>query len=354
MFKVESGLHTYGLYHRLSYSDAQNLIELLQKRKHCRKKWNNELNIDRIYFSDLFVEQGVRIHIYQSPKHSGVKLIVTPCTLLKGSYAATELYCPDKENYRRLTDRLDAMLKNMKLDFTADEMSVCRADPCTNIFCDDKKVVQEYLRILKKGCRIRGYEPVTYDKNSQSVANHEEANQHSFRIACKDAEFTAYDKVFVLQALDRCSEALDGTGILRIEAELKRDALLKHIHAGRKVSNYEILSDTATAAKEVLTSYLQKILRCEGSHLQYKGALAKIEESAIKPKAKKRMLKLLRKVSDSKSLDAALDKLCLSNKQCNTLLKRFEELDIHPISLRNDSKQEQLPSLLQILGQDEA
>ena len=34
---AEIGIHTFSLFHTLSYSDVQNLIELLQDRGHCRK-----------------------------------------------------------------------------------------------------------------------------------------------------------------------------------------------------------------------------------------------------------------------------------------------------------------------------
>lgn len=61
------------------------------------------------------------------------------------------------------------------------------------------------------------------------------------------------------------------------------------------------------------------------------------------------MLYLLRKTSDKDSLTAALDalrkKFNLSKSQCNTILNKFKNLGISPITLRNDSDFDVLPAL---------
>ena len=62
------------------------------------------------------------------------------------------------------------------------------------------------------------------------------------------------------------------------------------------------------------------------------------------------MLFLLRKASDRESLTAALEKLGeeygLSKGQCGRVLKSFEKFGISPITLKNNSNFDELPSIL--------
>lgn len=355
--QVMIGIHTFGLFHSCSYSDSQNLIELLKEKGHCWKIKCDAENINRTYFSDYFSEKGVLIYVYQRiTGRLGIMLRITPCTLLNQQYAATELYRPTKENYRQLKGPLNKILKELGVQFKVDKMSVCRVDLCANIHFTNDKTTSHYLRVVKKYGEINHYKLVRYEKGSKIVKDTTAANQHSYRISSKRASFTVYDKKFVLQQLERCPDELLDKGILRVETELQREALLKRIHAKKGWSNYRILETAERKAKSILWKYLKQTNGGIGRHLRYCDAVDAIEHAKISPKMQKRMLSLLRKASDSKTLTTAIAKvkkqLDLSNGQCKTMLKKFEKLDISPITLRNDSDYDALPSLLSILDEN--
>lgn len=352
---VKVGVHTFGLFHSCSYSDLQNLIEMLQEAGSCRKIKSDAENINRTYFSNIFADQGVLIYGYQRIiGRSGIMLRITPSTLLDGRYAATKLYRPAKRSYQRLEQHLNEMLEELELEFTADEMSICRGDPCANFYLTDGRMSSEYVRIMKKANRISYYDLVQYEKGSKSVKDVKKANAHSYRISSKRASFTVYDKKFVLQQLERCPDDLLDIGLLRAEAELKREALLKRIHAKKNWSNYQILKATADEAEAILRKYLRRTLGGTGEHLRYCDAVKVIEEANIKRKTRKWMLYLLQKTSDCQTLTTAVErvkaKYSLKSGQCKTLLKKFDSLGISSITLRNDSDYESLPSLLSLFN----
>lgn len=216
------------------------------------------------------------------------------------------------------------------------------------------RMVEEYLRILRKARRIRHYKLVTYDKNNKSVKNPQEANRHSYRQSSKCASFTAYDKVYVLKELQRCPEKLVGKGILRVEAELDREGLLKRIGADRRCSNYKILKESSKATQKILFKYLRRLLSGDGNHICYQDAKELIEGARLKKKTRERMLYLLRKTSDSDTLDNAVEKMRkkfkLSKGQCAGILKKFNQLGISPITLRNHSEFKKLSLLLTLIS----
>ena len=354
---IEYGCHTFSLFHRLSYSEVQNLIEMLQKQGKCRKIKADRWNMNRTYYSDLFSQHGVLIYLYQHLNGgSGITLRVTPCTVLNNFYAATELYQPTRKNYRRMTKILDQFLDALELEFRADDMSISRCDPCANLHLENKAAVAEYLRLFRKAQHIRHYKVVTYEKNNKFVKNPQEANRHSYRQSSKRASFTAYDKVYVLQQLERCPKDLAEKGVLRVEAELDREALLKRIDANQKWSNYRILKESYRAVKKILCKYFNRLFGGHGNFICYQKAKERIESAKMSKKTRERMLYLLRKTSDSNTLDYAVLKMRrkfeLSQGQCNHILKKFEKLNISPITLRNDSKFDELPSFLTLFLQN--
>ena len=135
-----------------------------------------------------------------------------------------------------------------------------------------------------------------------------------------------------------------------MEAELQREALLKRIGADKSWSNYEILEAAACEAGRILEKYLRQMQTGMGTHLRYSDAVEAIEHANLKSKTRERMLCLLRKASDSKSLTAAIQKTeseyKLNSKQSKALLKKFDRLNINPITLRNDSSYDGLLSLV--------
>lgn len=360
--EIKTGIHTYSLYHKTPYTEAKNLIELLKECGCCYTNTENDWGYDGTYISDLYADFGVEIYIYRYYSYSGFSSKITPCSLLKESYAAEMLYQPTSPDNWELMNKLNNILTNLEVKSDSDEpirahdMSVCRADPCINFYLDSIDEVLEYLRILKKSDLIPHYNIDKFKKTSLRTKNIEEVNNHSYRIKSKKAQFTAYDKTYQMQQNPYCSEELENVHILRIEAELKRDALLKRLDKNEICSEGKILEATARDAVKILTKFLKKMQIGTGDHIRYCDAEMAIKNSKLGAKMRDRMLYLIRKVSDS-NLSSALEKLCkkytLTNNQCERILDQFNVLGISPITLRNNSKFSSLPSLISLLQEDQ-
>lgn len=210
--------------------------------------------------------------------------------------------------------------------------------------------------MIQKGAELPHYRRVYFREKDKKVKNAKTANHHSCRQQCKSAAFFAYDKTAQLQMIDRFPDHLSGSHILRLEAELKREALKKQV--GKQADNYHYLKAGAEKAKTVIEWYLKRLFhRAKGTHLRYQDAVRLVRKNVTKHKTQERLLYLLRKVSDSQSLDAALRKtrehFGLSAGQCSRLLTKLDELGIHPVTLPNQSPCEVLPPLIDILREKE-
>lgn len=79
-----------------------------------------------------------------------------------------------------------------------------------------------------------------------------------------------------------------------------------------------------------------------------------VEKNITNKSTKEWMLYLLRKVSDSRDLSSAMDKLKdefgLKSHQCERILKRFAKLGINPITLPSTVCFDTLPNLITVLN----
>lgn len=131
---------------------------------------------------------------------------------------------------------------------------------------------------------------------------------------------------------------------------MQRPAMKKQV--GERKNNYQYLKHCAQKEREIMSSYIEKLQpQCE-QFVHYQVAVEKVEASVTNKKTRKRMLYLLRKVSDSRDLSSAMDKLKdefgLKGHQCERILKRFSKLGISPITLPSTVSFDTIPNLISV------
>lgn len=209
--------------------------------------------------------------------------------------------------------------------------------------------LMEYLRIARKSLMPTAYNRVLFKKDDGKTKDYKTSNAHSYCVSCDRASFLVYDKIAQLKMIERCNDALLGKNTLRFEAELKRPALKDRLGKSAMETNYKLLSTAAKSSGKAVGWYLKRLQPKCDRYLRYEDAVELIEGAKLSKKSRERMLYLLRKTSDKDSLSAALDdmrkKFGLKKGQCNTVLKKFRKLGISPITLANNSKFKELPTL---------
>ena len=308
--------------------------------------WDNTEQL----FCYTYLEQGVKVFLHgKSGKLYRLRVQVEPCRVL-GDADPTALAKLSKWQYKALVKTVDSMLKKLKVPISIDNMKISRCDLTMNIEFFTQDELMAYLRIFQKSRLIHQYRHVFFKKNDHKVKDYKAANNHSHCISCKSASFLIYDKIAQLEMIDRCDETLMGKHVLRFEAELKRPAMKKHLGKQAMDTNYKLLSAAAKESRKVIRWYLSRMQPSCEKYLRYEDAVGAVEDANLKEKTRDRMLYLLRKTSDKESLTAALgslkEKYHLTTSQCKTVLKKFRQLRLSPITLTNASNFDSLPYIL--------
>lgn len=350
MHSVELGIDTLSYYCGLTSKQKSSIIERLKVLPDFRIERQDYWEKTYVYHSDCFAKQGIKLIISQVKGSRWGLLVVVHPTLVLGVSDRSALYRPEKESeYKSIVRQVDRLFETTKVPCSVDEMKLYRVDVTANLIFDASAVVGEYIRILKKSCLLPRYRWDKFRKNEHKAKDCKAANKHSCKQVCKSAAFFSYDKTAQLEMIDAFPDTLIGKRVLRLEAQLRRKAMKKWVEKDVMDSgNWMLIKALGKKIEKILNWYLKRMQPAEGNYLRYQDAVDSVSQIKGK-KARKRMLYLLRKTSDSETLSAALEKLSkkydLSKSQCRTVLKKFEQLGISPITLANTSGWEQLPGI---------
>lgn len=345
MCKVEFGIDTFSYYYKLTSKQKSKIIERLETKQGFRAQTNDYLSDTYAYSSDCFKDEGIRIWIKRISGSPWGLLIVVHPTLVLGLSDRSALYQPQKKgNYKKIIECVDKLLNPIGVPCSIGEMKLYRIDITSNLIFEDEAFIYEYLRILKKSCLLPHYKNDWFRKKEQKAKDCEAANKHSFKQYCKSAAFFSYDKTAQLEMIGAFPASLIGKRVLRLEAQLRRNGMKKWV--GKDAmggSNWGILKKLWKNSEKIIRWYIKRLQPVGEQCVRYEDAMDKLKNVKNR-KTRERMLCLLRKTSDSETLTAALEKLgekySLNKGQQKTILKKFEKLQISPITLANSSVHE--------------
>lgn len=347
-FLDQIGFDTISFYHCLSPKQKRKIMEKLTALPQFRPIKEDYENDSYDYVSDHFAKQGVKLYIFRIKGSVWGLLVIVHPTLVLGDHDRSALYQASKSSYNKIVKAVDKMLKSVNIPFSVDDMPLYRLDVTVNIIFDNGRLVDEYIRILKKSKILPHYKLDWFREKEKKAKDCRLANRHSHKQYCKSAAFFVYDKTAQLEMIDRFPDVLIGKRVLRLEIQLRRKALKKWASDKALGSNWDIIRDVYKSREKIIKWYLDRI-QPVGKYVRYKDAVALIKDAKLKEKTRTRMLYLLRKTSDKEFLTAALKDLkaeChLTESQCGTVLKKFRKLGISPITLPNSSELGGLPPI---------
>lgn len=361
MIFVERGIHTVELYlNQLSYAEVQTIVEDLY---HLQRQTGetlivqtkkDSLNVRGAYEVHGYLPEGMLMKVYQeSQRPSAIRIILNPSTLTSGEYVPERLYWPEmlywskkkflKQMVKFIQEEFENTKQHRKWQFDVERLSLSRVDITWNLYFPAEADLTEVIRLFKHGYRKKKERVVTFRDAKK--------NRHSFRVVYPDVVLTVYDKSFQVRQKHR--KTRDRMQILRIEVSLKRSAYLRMLKLPVNVNYDEVLQDAVIAMSKVLKKYLKRMFPCVGRHLPYPTAVKEIQEKVADEELREKMLFLLNKASRSDSLSMAMEKTMveygMGKKEMEKLLKKFDKVNVNPITFKKDSKMKELPGVRKML-----
>ena len=361
MIFVERGIHTVELYlNQMPYAEVQTIVEDLY---HLQRQTGetlivqtkkDHLNVRGAYEVHGYWPEGMLMKVYQeSQRPSAIRFILNPSTLTSGEYVPERLYWPEmlywskkkflKQMVKFIQEEFENTKQHRKWQFDVERLSLSRVDITWNLYFPREVDLTEVIRLFKHGYRKKKDRVVTFRDAKK--------DRHSFRVMYPDVVLTVYDKSF--QVRQKHWETREEMQILRIELSLKRSAYLRMLKLPVNVDYDEVLQDAVISMSKVLKKYTKRMFPCVGRHLPYPTAVKEIQEKVADEELREKMLFLLNKTSRSDSLSMAMEKTMMEygmgKKEMEKLLKKFDKVDVNPITFKKDSKMKELPGVRKML-----
>ena len=257
---------------------------------------------------------------------------INPSTLI-GDYSPRALYAP-VEDVSIISDKLKKILSVIPINICVDALSLSRIDICIDCEVDKQKVLDTYVKILKKGTRSSSWEPKYFDDECD--------NAHSFRRSSKRYQLTVYDKMYEISR--RKNPECDGKyKILRIEAALMSKGIY---HMSCKYSLCgntweETICEIFKAGADILCDVINKIIP-PGNYYSMSEARDLIMNSGYSQNKKEALFEFLKEINRKSEVNLFEIRKVKNGKK---RLLQLSALGVNPVAITARERMKFLPGL---------
>lgn len=338
-------IHTCEFTLETNYKNFNYLLSSAYKkaRKHHRLGNSTKYKSSNVKVDEALGSKGITIEYHNYEYRKMIKVIANPSKILGGS--DIKLWKPTTRNIEEFLDLLNEYLEDyFDSEYELNDFLLTRIDFTAN-FKVGKTLVPEYISAMHKLGKVTKFKP-KFDKTY--YAFHPEVKETSFDLIGKTnhIEFTVYDKESDFQNHEKPELAKKAKGILRSEVRLsKRPAIKESLSEYTSYTNLtteEEFTLLASNSHKIFLKWFIYIIPYGNFHT-LKNAENIVSNSNFSNPKKKKMLRLLRLISEKKSLYLAVKEL--NTRNISEIINCFKKLELSPITISKHKKISFLPNL---------
>ena len=306
MIMNESGIHTFCLKRKYSYSEIQNIIE--QNKCFCCGKDRYELS--SYYQITQYKSRGVEIQMSQT-------FVSRPSFKRNMNFAGMKLL-------------LHYILKDIGVSESLKTFKLSRCDLTCNLYYESRAEVRKRLEIFKKSHPIPRYSEISFRSYMDFDEKSKDADKHSWTIEnqSQSCAFSVYDKTYELKK--RHNIKID-EHILRLELRFGRSKITKMTKAK---DWYGQLIELSKQVEKQQSKFLHRLHMTYFDPVPLSELLDRIDASKYHKKTKKKMRRIAKKANGCVSLAAVRKDCRIKKSDFIKLLGKFEEMGVGCISFK--------------------
>ncbi|HIV63093.1 MAG TPA: hypothetical protein H9746_09710 [Candidatus Butyricicoccus avistercoris] len=308
---MNTGIHTFSLCIKSSYSDIKNI---LQKNEYITMNKDKYL-LNKLHCIIKYKKYGVEILLNQSyNRPSFITVIVNPSSLLAYEYRPTDLFKVDsKKTVKLLKQKLYSILKEIGINIKKANISLLRCDLTKDMYLPNYADIPFMLKVFQKS--------YVTDKRLKV-----DIKKHSWTIKNKSREFCVYNKTYELK---KRHEVDISDNILRLELRLSPKSMPKKYKSKSWTDElFKLYADH----NKLINSFICKIHQDFERVVSYDEAIQIIDGSKYRKKTKHQLKKIIKKASTCNSLADARKKCEIRKDKFIKLLDKFSEMGICAIT----------------------
>ena len=287
---------------------------------------------------------GLEVDLVRGKGGGTLYLKINPLKLIDATVDAAQIIPPDEKEFRKAMKELRKRLKLLKLPDDLSEYIAVRVDLCVNIRADKNSAVREWLRLQRKRLSPTCCKQKPFHDKRLSKKENRACGRDYYRLQTPHGTLVVYDKC---KQADRCGVlGFDRMPkkILRIEWQLT-DSAMRDVKARYQLDEVDLVLALMLDSGSLFKNNLDG-LYYGGQYRKEKDVVKIIEASNYQNKVKERMLafvKWAKKDGEGKAADKYMKEY--GDKAFRRIRRRFEELNIQPVPLRKNFREDSLEPL---------
>ena len=331
--------HTFELTLYLGYEKFTELTKRAIKKSRKKHRFFQDSFDENISHDESLKKYGIRIMYIWNDYKKRILLVVNPSKLLGGD-DIPKLWKPNKNNITQTLDALEMLIDEyFDSEYELDDFKLTRMDFTVNINLKTREAVSDYIKVLHNLGKVKGYSQIKdVDWIKKELAFVLQGNSN-------DIAFWAYDKEGREELLKVPKYRLKSArGILRIEIQVTTNkALLRFTDKGTTGKQIKSLAKNS----EAIFMYNFNSIMPHGGFYKKNKAEKLIQEAAFSKRDKEKMLRLTELIPKKKSLLRAQKEL--KSKDIKGIMKKFEDLNVCPVTISKRHGVKHLKSLYSYL-----
>ena len=314
-------------------------------------------------YSDYGINITLEKHAEEEHAYKGmfIRIFVSPRRLLDPYTDYLGILPPRKKSVDEVAEAFKFLLSNTPIPNDLNTYILTRADLCTNIRCDKKKLFREMVRVIHKlptppkysrKFRKTGTKGASKTKKIASQKADNKYNKHYFKVSCETVDLVIYDKTYQMasEGLSDVSYEDYGFGVLRFECRLSRDPLLKIKKEEKLETTKQLLKHLIVNSEEMMIDHFSRCF-AEDDFCRLEEIEQVVCASGYHKDTQTVMLELSKRLSRGQIMDKVFGRMETDGIQFDrkAILDRFEALGISPIPLWKSFCAARLPSPVTLL-----
>lgn len=344
-------IHTFELSRRITANEFCSMREKLYRQQEAsgKKGWMYRDSYGN-HICTFYAKHGIHSIVLehnQTAETYFVRLIINPRKLIDPECSYIGILPPEESSVKRLKKVFRKLFEDTVFENDLNSYQLTRADLCTNIRCDSRKLFRELVRVLRKLPTPPKYERKQYKHRDKKKANR--YNKHYLRFHCGTHELVIYDKTYQM----RDSGLVIGyenlpEGVLRFEVHCER-AYLREVEKGLDGPDtdellWQLIQESEGRVVKHFARCFSDVRFAQAEELE-----RLIKQSTFKKENKEVMLQLITRLQRTQSVDRALERLEKDGYDTSGVLDRFDKLGVSPIPLRKNFCAKELPGPVELL-----
>ena len=291
-----------------------------------------EVELDGEYIDPSLAEKGITV-VYRASKYKKRIRVLANAGMIVNDYSNTD------KLIRKLDKRISEYFNHR---YTLDDFTLSGVTLTVDIDVDSREKVSDYLKVLQRIGKVKGFSPVDYDCFDSKASFCLSGNSNDIDFLLYDLEAATVGQLRNADAGRKQlqSASMQTKGILRAEVKLtKPKAVREYVDATDVASQITKVMKNST---EIFMDTFARIIPFGDFHKM--DAAVEIVRSEVKDiTIRRKMLRLLALIPDKKSLHLA--QKAMNCRDVEKVMETFARIDLSPVSISKRHEAKHLENL---------